>query len=626
MVQAPPVESTYVQPTRLAIMNTPVAAATESLHERGRIYPNDSGKSKPKDRLREYASGGSLSANKAAEILHDGTVHGKPITDKQRRYFGYVSNHSTGGDVQLSDTAFQVKGHANVTDGNEYHMGNQQVNLDNNEVVDKNFVYSNKLKMASGGTFAQAAAKLEKGKGNAEKTLKTNPNDPHAQKTKEVSEHMLKSLAKNQEAMASMAGLRNPDGSTKQNMNAHYAAMGGTLRFADGGPGDPSYVEFPSANKPWMDMMGGQHYYDPYNNRYMIRHPLTGEYHVSNLNNNKDFQDFGAPQNFRNSHAQEIEAHLQKYPNNPNYSPATSSKFPSLTTEGVSPVPGQDGTLWQIPPSNPVAAPAARVSSLIGGNYTPPPRGGGRRSPSGGPYTVPDQGGATESSPMMAPIQPLDSSLSSQTVTSNAKDSQMAYADKLRGLNMSSTSTRNSNLRPGFTSGDALETVDLISKFAQLAGGPEKATPFLDNTPITKTSYDVRPTLYNNQRQLQNSLSGVDTSSPIVRRALANQMYAQKINADSGALAKYQEMNNQATTQYEDRLSNQRRFNSQQSNLNYDINARNRGTYNQVLQNSFTSLGNFGQALNTRKTSYDALNILKTQYPKVYAQIYGAIQ
>ena len=33
-----------------------------------------------------------LTAGKAKQILEDGTVKGNPITDKQRRFFGAVSN------------------------------------------------------------------------------------------------------------------------------------------------------------------------------------------------------------------------------------------------------------------------------------------------------------------------------------------------------------------------------------------------------------------------------------------------------------------------------------------------------------------------------------------------------
>ena len=39
--------------------------------------------------------GGTLSPNKAREILHDGTAHGKPLTDKQRKFFGAKSKGHT---------------------------------------------------------------------------------------------------------------------------------------------------------------------------------------------------------------------------------------------------------------------------------------------------------------------------------------------------------------------------------------------------------------------------------------------------------------------------------------------------------------------------------------------------
>jgi hypothetical protein len=35
---------------------------------------------------------GAPSAKKAKTILHDGTVHGRPLTERQRRFFGAVSH------------------------------------------------------------------------------------------------------------------------------------------------------------------------------------------------------------------------------------------------------------------------------------------------------------------------------------------------------------------------------------------------------------------------------------------------------------------------------------------------------------------------------------------------------
>lgn len=48
--------------------------------------------------------GGSLTPNKARKILHDGTVYGKPLTDKQRKFFGAQSQGNTmkyvdGGNI-----------------------------------------------------------------------------------------------------------------------------------------------------------------------------------------------------------------------------------------------------------------------------------------------------------------------------------------------------------------------------------------------------------------------------------------------------------------------------------------------------------------------------------------------
>jgi hypothetical protein len=49
----------------------------------------------------EYAKGG-LTPEKAQQILHDGTVYGKPITDKQRKFFGsIISKHADGGKISL---------------------------------------------------------------------------------------------------------------------------------------------------------------------------------------------------------------------------------------------------------------------------------------------------------------------------------------------------------------------------------------------------------------------------------------------------------------------------------------------------------------------------------------------
>jgi hypothetical protein len=49
-----------------------------------------------------YAAGGQLSAEKAREILHDGTVHGQPLTPKQRRYFGWVAGGGSKAEMGMN--------------------------------------------------------------------------------------------------------------------------------------------------------------------------------------------------------------------------------------------------------------------------------------------------------------------------------------------------------------------------------------------------------------------------------------------------------------------------------------------------------------------------------------------
>ncbi len=44
-----------------------------------------------KESATKKAKGGELTKSKAKEILHDKSVHGKPLTDKQRKYMGYVA-------------------------------------------------------------------------------------------------------------------------------------------------------------------------------------------------------------------------------------------------------------------------------------------------------------------------------------------------------------------------------------------------------------------------------------------------------------------------------------------------------------------------------------------------------
>ena len=98
-------------------------------------------------------------------------------------------------------------------------------------------------------------------------------------------------------------------------------------------------------------------------------------------------------------------------------------------------------------------------------------------------------------------------------------------------------------------------------------------------------------------------------------------MYASKLNADSTALGKYQEMNNQAQTNYEDRLSGQRRFNASKMDYTQNLNAQNRGASMNARQAGYDQLGEVGLMLNKKKEGQAYIEALKIRYPDISANV-----
>jgi len=169
-----------------------------------------------------------------------------------------------------------------------------------------------------------------------------------------------------------------------------------------------------------------------------------------------------------------------------------------------------------------------------------------------------------------------------------------------------------------FTVGDALQAAEVASKFGML-GSPEVETPNLDSTSITKNVYDVRPQIYQSQRSFNQVKHGIGSATNLnTRRALLSSAYANKLNTDSQIIDRYHNLNNEANTQYEQRLADQRRYNIQQQNYTNDINARNRGQHYTLLDNAWSSLGNFGEQLNNKVFANDAMALYEEMFPEVY--------
>jgi hypothetical protein len=99
-----------------------------------------------------YRAGGTVSADKAKEILRDGTAQGHPLTDKQKRYFGWIAGGSKQAGGYYAQNGTQAPPPANVPGGqdvvdpskltDEYYIQNQLLQQDkemlNNKLKAKN--------------------------------------------------------------------------------------------------------------------------------------------------------------------------------------------------------------------------------------------------------------------------------------------------------------------------------------------------------------------------------------------------------------------------------------------------------------------------------------------------------
>ena len=480
---------------------------------------------------------------------------------------GSVKRCATGGEMdedinpndaddQLSSNAFQVKGNPNVTDGNAYNINGSPVKLDHNEVIDtqRNFVFSDDLKIGK-KSFADMAVKPNKAIGKAEKILQSNPYDEQAKKTIEFSNRNLGTIATKQEEMATLMGLR-PE-------QPQALAAGG---YYQGTPTQKIYNPFDPNSDP----------FNPYSPGLQIPVTTAGPIAPTNM-------VYPAAKTRVSKPGNPVQPE-PKGPYNPGYVDPQMDVYVNQNTEKYSPV-------QQMNPLNMLQRSSTSYPTT---NFTNPDGEVVNIGELGSPVTTSNP--IQVASERAAPSPSVSNVLGSNTTTSNATDS-------------------NTN---GMTLGDYLQFAEVGSKFFQTLRGPEVENQILDNTRITKNNYDVRPQLLQSQRSFQNQLNSIDSPSLNLRRSLANNLYASKLNADAGVISQYDNMNKQANTQYEQQLSGQRRYNIQSTQQTNNLNAANRGAYDSVVQNAYTSLGNLGESLNNRKTGQDSLKILAQRYPDVY--------
>lgn len=119
-------------------------------HEEGGIIPNNMTNFSPK----EYSSGGNVSPEKAKEILRDGTAQGHKLTEKQKKYFGWIAGGGKAPDgIQLPN------GDAKPWNG----TGDQTRKLNLSELMSYNLVGKgnpDEMKKYKNALFTEASAQL----------------------------------------------------------------------------------------------------------------------------------------------------------------------------------------------------------------------------------------------------------------------------------------------------------------------------------------------------------------------------------------------------------------------------------------------------------------------------------
>ena len=126
---------------KIRITSLPEQQAPKNFaHELGGYTNNDhnfaSGGLYIQDELeKEMANGGRVSSAKAKEILRDGTANGHKLTDKQKRYFGWIAGgaKADGGNVSKTDPIYAKQyGQPTIFQPGSYFFQPGSTDTDNN--------------------------------------------------------------------------------------------------------------------------------------------------------------------------------------------------------------------------------------------------------------------------------------------------------------------------------------------------------------------------------------------------------------------------------------------------------------------------------------------------------------
>lgn len=129
-------------------VTTPYVSGENKIQDSIPYYDNGGSINMTKTYKVRFKSGGTVSSEKAKEILRDGTAQGHPLTDKQKRYFGWIAGGrkaNNGASItQLSESPesngiFQFNGPSHAEGGIPISYAGQKVEVEGDETgfIDK---------------------------------------------------------------------------------------------------------------------------------------------------------------------------------------------------------------------------------------------------------------------------------------------------------------------------------------------------------------------------------------------------------------------------------------------------------------------------------------------------------
>ncbi len=140
---------------------------------------------------------------------------------------------------------------------------------------------------------------------------------------------------------------------------------------------------------------------------------------------------------------------------------------------------------------------------------------------------------------------------------------------------------------------------------------PETQNLYQNTAPITQQQFSPSRALLQNQFSTNAARAALtNTYSSSGANANLQNLHANKFRADSGVVTQYDQMNKQATTDYEARLGQRQAENNQNKYQTDNMNSANKAAYTNNIYGALSTISNVGAGLNKGESYNQALKYL----------------